>query len=38
MFTAILGTIPKFDFSLESLDQNKHLVTDNKTVNEIQAQ
>lgn len=38
LLTAMQGAIPRYDLSLDSQDQNKLIVTDNKTGNSIQAQ
>lgn len=38
LLTAMQGAIPRYDLSLDSQDENKLIVTDNKTGNSIQAQ
>ncbi len=38
LLTAMQGAIPRYDLSLDSQDQNKLIVTDNKTGNSIEAQ
>lgn len=38
LLTAMQGALPRYDLSLDSLDQNKLIVTDNKTGNQIETQ
>jgi Transposase domain (DUF772) len=38
LLTAMQGATPRYELSLDSLDQNKLIVTDNKTGNNIEAQ